>query len=47
MRCDGLLFKMTDADPRITKDRDKFIRKTSLDELPQFGMYLKGGYEPC
>ena len=30
----GLMFKMTD-DPRITKV-GKFIRKTSIDELPQF-----------
>ena len=30
----GLMFKMTD-DPRITKI-GKFIRKTSIDELPQF-----------
>lgn len=34
---DGLMFKMKD-DPRITKV-GKFIRKTSIDELPQFGMY--------
>ena len=31
---DGLMFKMKD-DPRITKV-GKFIRKTSIDELPQF-----------
>ena len=36
----GLLFKMED-DPRITKV-GKFIRKTSIDELPQFFNILKG-----
>ena len=36
----GLMFKMTD-DPRITKV-GKFIRATSIDELPQFFNVLKG-----
>lgn len=36
----GPLFKVTD-DPRVTRV-GKFIRKTSLDELPQFFNVLKG-----
>ena len=37
---DGLMFKMKD-DPRVTKV-GKFIRKTSIDELPQFFNVLFG-----
>jgi exopolysaccharide biosynthesis polyprenyl glycosylphosphotransferase len=37
---EGLMFKLTN-DPRITKV-GKFIRKTSIDELPQFFNVLKG-----
>lgn len=37
---EGLMFKMKD-DPRVTKV-GKFIRKTSIDELPQFWNILKG-----
>ena len=36
----GLMFKM-DNDPRITPI-GKFIRKTSIDEFPQFWNILKG-----
>lgn len=39
-KSDGLAFK-NDDDPRITKI-GKFIRKTSIDELPQFWNVLKG-----
>lgn len=37
---DGFMFKMED-DPRVTKV-GKFIRKTSIDELPQFFNVVKG-----
>jgi len=38
---DGMMFKM-DNDPRIIKGIGHFIRKTSLDEFPQFFNVLKG-----
>ncbi len=38
---DGMMFKMKD-DPRIIKGVGHFIRKTSLDEFPQFFNVLKG-----
>ena len=38
---DGMMFKMKD-DPRIIKGIGHFIRKTSLDEFPQFFNVLKG-----
>lgn len=37
----GLMFKMKD-DPRIIKGIGHFIRKTSIDEMPQFWNVLKG-----
>lgn len=39
-KCDGLAFK-SDDDPRITPI-GHFIRKTSIDEIPQFFNVLKG-----
>lgn len=38
---DGMMFKIRD-DPRIIKGIGHFIRKTSLDEFPQFFNVLKG-----
>lgn len=38
---DGLMFKIKD-DPRVIKGVGHFIRKTSLDEFPQFWNVLKG-----
>ena len=38
------MFKMKN-DPRVTKV-GKFIRKTSIDEFPQFFNVLKWGYSP-
>ncbi|MDY3917734.1 MAG: sugar transferase [Candidatus Limivivens sp.] len=37
----GMMFKMDD-DPRIIKGIGQFIRKTSIDEFPQFWNVLKG-----
>ena len=38
---DGMMFKMDD-DPRIIKGIGNFIRRTSIDEFPQFLNVLKG-----
>lgn len=38
---DGMMFKIKD-DPRIIKGIGNFIRKTSIDEFPQFFNVLKG-----
>lgn len=38
---DGMMFKM-ENDPRIIKGIGNFIRKTSIDEFPQFFNVLKG-----
>ncbi len=38
---DGMMFKM-ENDPRIIKGIGSFIRKTSIDEFPQFFNVLKG-----
>lgn len=38
---DGMMFKMDD-DPRIIRGIGHFIRKTSIDEFPQFWNVLKG-----
>lgn len=39
-KCDGIAFK-SDEDPRVTRI-GKFIRKTSIDEIPQLWNVLKG-----